>query len=185
MTIQLDQRLLTVKEYHQMAEVGILGADDRVELLNGQLINMSPSGSKHAACVEKITEMLRHLLKGQAMVRSQNPIELDLYSEPEPDVAIVRMKENYYADRHPVSQEIFFLIEVSDSSLEKDRQVKLEIYAQAKIPEYWIVNLAKQEVEVYTKPVEGRYHIRQIYTLGDDIPVTFFNNQLSVRSLIV
>lgn len=185
MTIQLDQRLLTVEEFNRMAEVGILGEDDRVELLNGQLINMSPSGSKHAACVEKITEALRQLLKGKAMVRSQNPIELGLYSEPEPDIAIVQTKENYYADGHPISEEIFFLIEVSDSSLEKDRQVKLEIYARAKIREYWIVNLAEQKIEVYAKPIEDHYHNQHIYRLNDDIPIRHFDKKLPVIALIV
>ena len=185
MTIQLEQRLLTVNEYQQMVAAGILDEDDRVELLNGQLIKMSPSGSKHAACVEKITAYLRHLLDNKTMIRSQNPIILGHYSEPEPDIAVVLRKDNYYADHHPIPGEIYFLVEVSDTSSEKDRQVKSAIYAAAQIPEYWIVNLAKQEIEVYQQPEGDQYQSKQTYSKEDEIHLSDFNLSLSVKALLV
>lgn len=168
-----------------MASAGILGEDDQVELLSGQLIKMSPSGSRHAACVEKMSEQLKRLLQGQAMVRAQNPIVLGTYSEPEPDIAVVRRKDNYYADRHPIPEEIFLLIEVSDTSLEKDRQVKSTIYATAQIPAYWIVNLDKQEIEVYRQAVEGEYQFSHIYTINDEVTVPFVEKAVPVQSLML
>ena len=128
MAVQLEQRLITVYEYHKMEESGILTEADKVELLNGQIIHMSPIGSHHAACVEKMDEYLKKLLAGKAMVRAQNPIVLDDLSEPEPDISIVKFKENYYADQHPIPSEIYLVIEVADTSLEKDREAKLPLY---------------------------------------------------------
>jgi Uma2 family endonuclease len=185
MTIQLEHRLLTVNEDQQMAAAGILGEDDRVELLNGQLIKTSPSGSTHAAYVEKISEQLKLLLHNKAMVRAQNSIVLGQYSEPEPDVAVVFRKDNYYADHHPIPAEIFFLIEVADTSLEKDRQIKGAIYAAAQIQEYWIVNLDKREMEVYQKPVEGQYQVSRIYTINDEILIPLIEKPVFVKSLIL
>lgn len=185
MTIQLDQRLLTVKEYHQMVAAGILGEDDPIELLNGQLINRSPVGSNHAACVEKIDELLKDLLRGKAMVRSQNPITLSDLSEPEPDIAIVQKKENYYADRHPTPKEVFLVIEVADSSLEKYRQAKLPLYARAQIPEYWIVNLEKREIEVYETPLDDQYRSRHIYQPEDELTIAPFGVRIAVEALLV
>lgn len=185
MTIQLDQRLLTVKEYHQMVEAGILGEDDPIELLNGQLIHMSPVGSNHAACVEKIDELLKYLLRGKALVRSQNPITLSDLSEPEPDIAVVLKKDNYYADRHPIPGEVLLVIEVADSSLEKDRQAKLPLYAQAQIPEYWIVNLEKREIEVYQTPRQDQYRSRHIYLPEDEMSLPPFGVTIAVEALLV
>lgn len=185
MTIQLDQRLLTVTEYHQMVEAGILSEDDPIELLNGQLIKMSPVGSSHAACVEKIDELLKYLLRGKALVRSQNPITLSDLSEPEPDIAIVRKKDNYYADRHPIPEEVLLIIEVADSSLEKDRQAKLPLYAQAQIPQYWIVNLEKREIEAYDTPLNDQYRSRQLYLPGDEISITALEFATLVDDLLV
>lgn len=185
MTIQLDQRLLTVEEYHLMVKAGILSEDDPIELLNGQLIKMCPVGSNHAACVEKIDELLKYLLRNKAMVRSQNPITLGELSEPEPDIALVRKRDNYYADRHPLPKEIILVIEVADSSLERDRQAKLPLYAQAGIPEYWIVNLEQREIEVYQSPIKDQYRSRHIYLPGDDIPLPSFDFSCAVDDLLI
>ena len=169
MAVHLEQRLLTVEEYHKMAEAGILGENDKVELLNGQLIKMSPIGSKHAALVEKTRDLLREVLGNKAMVRARNPVILGDLSEPEPDIAIVGYKENYYADRHPKQEEIFLVIEVADSSLEKDRQAKLPIYAAAGIPEYWIVNLENRSLEVHRSPAAHTYQSKLILFPGESL----------------
>lgn len=184
MAIQLDLRRISVNEYHRMADTGILTEDDRVELLNGQIVNMSPIGSKHAACVEKIDELLKTLLIGKAMVRAQNPIQLSDYSEPEPDIAIVKRREDYYASRHPVTEEILLIIEVADSSLETDQQVKLPLYAASQIPEYWIVNLEKQQVEVYQSPVTDQYRSRYLFLPDDKISVGMLGIEIRVSQLL-
>lgn len=184
MAVQLEHRLLTVEEYHRMSEAGILKPDDRVELLNGQLINMSPIGSKHAACVERLGDLLKTLVAGKAMVRTQNPVFLGIYSEPEPDIAIVRHKNNYYADRHPQPSEIFLIIEIADSSLEKDRQAKLPLYAEAQIPTYWIVKLDDQEVEVYREPVGDRYRTKAVFTVEGQIPLVHFDLSIKVHDFL-
>lgn len=168
-----------------MTAAGILTEDDRVELLNGQLIKMSPIGSKHAACVEKINELLKTILKGKAMVRSQNPVILGDFSEPEPDIAIVHHRDNYYADRHPNPADVWFIIEVADSSLEKDRQAKLPIYAAAGIPEYGIVNLEKRELEVYQFPTQNTYRQKRLYFPGDSLEMKQFGSTISVEAMLV
>ena len=185
MEIILEQRLITVEEYHKMAEAGILKPDDRVELLNGKIIKMSPIGSKHAACVDKSDEFLRKILSGIALVRAQNPVIMNDFSEPEPDIAIVKRKENYYADKHPTVGEVILVIEVADSSLEIDRQSKLPIYATGQIPEYWIINVEKREIEVYRSPFKGQYRSRDIFFPEDEIPIPEFNVSVPVKALLI
>lgn len=185
MTLDLNQRLLTVDEYHKMAEVGILTEEDRVELLNGQIIEMSPIGSRHAAFVEKIDKYLSRMLGDKAMVRAQNPILLSNMSELEPDIAVVKYKENYYADGHPTPEDIFLIIEVADSSLELDRQAKLPLYAVAGIPEYWIVNVETREIEVYRQPVEEQFHARFLFGPGQKVELTAFDLLADVDGLLI
>lgn len=185
MEILLEQRLISVEEYHKMAEAGILKPDDRVELLNGKIIKMSPIGSKHDACVDKTDEFLRRALSGIALVRVQNPVILSDFSEPEPDIAIVKRKENYYADKHPTAGEVILIIEVADSSLEIDRQLKLPVYAAGQIPEYWIINVEKREVEVYQSPFKGLYRFRDIYFPEDEIAISQLGVSVPVEALLV
>ncbi len=185
MAIQLEQRLLTVQDYHRMIEAGILTKEDRVELLNGQLIKMSPIGSRHAACVDKIDELLKKLTADKALVRVQNPVITNSLSEPEPDIAIVKRKDNYYADGHPKPDDVYLIIEVADSSLEKDRQTKLEIYASANIPEYWIINLDKKEVEVYQSPFKNTYRSKKLFFPEDAIELPRLGVALAVQQLLI
>lgn len=120
-----------------------------------------------------------------AMVRTQNPVILNNFSEPEPDIAVVKVKENYYADRHPSPEDILLIIEVADSSLEKGREAKLLIYAAARIPEYWIVNLETKEIEVYQSPEKELYRSRRIYFSGDKIEINQFNLICQVDDLLI
>src|ERR1700751_3466297 len=130
---------LTVEEYHRLGEVGILGNEDRVELLDGQLVDMSPIGPRHALAVDALNELLLMAVAGRAGVRVQNPIELDGRTELHPDVAVVRRPWRGHPNAHPRPGDIFLLIEVADTSLETDRGAKLELYANAGIQEFWIV----------------------------------------------
>lgn len=184
MPVQLTEGLLTVAEYHRLAAAGILSREDRVELLNGKVVPMSPIGSAHAACVEKISELLRLVLGEKAMVRAQNPVTLGGYSEPEPDLAVVARKENFFADRHPQAREIFLIIEVADSSIEKDRHEKLAVYAAAGIPEYWIVNLERKELEIYREPDGDQYLFMTLHTPEDEVSIARFGLTIQVKALL-
>ncbi len=150
--------------YQRLVATGFFSSEDHVELLDGQIIEMSPAGNFHAATVEYIVDQMRLLLSSSVhMVRSQNPIVLGDHSEPEPDIAIVDAKRDYYRNGHPEAKNIHLLIEVADTSLEKDRNLKTALYARAGIPEYWIVNLEEEVVEQFLQPQDGRYWQQRVH----------------------
>ena len=157
MVLPPAKHLFTVEAYEAMAERGIFQPDDRVELLAGEIVEMSPIGTRHAATVNRLTRLFIAALGDRAMVAIQNPVALPPYSEPEPDVAIVRGCDRDYLNAHPRPADILLLIEVADSSLLIDRNVKVPIYAQAGVPELWIVDLTNYRIEVYCLPSNGRY----------------------------
>ena len=172
-------RRLSVEEYHRMGEVGILQPNERLELIDGVLKQMSPIGSQHAACVSRLMNLLLPPLQGRALVRVQNPIVLDDNTEPEPDLAIVRQRDDDYSVAHPQPNDILIVIEVADTTLEYDKRVKLSRYAQANIPEVWIVNLVEKRVEIYKEVVllkdrEAVYRIRTDYYTDDVILFSAF-----------
>ena len=148
----LADRRFSVAEYHRMGEVGILGEDDRVELVDGRIVRMSPVGSRHAACVSLLNRLLRPV-EETAIVRVEDPVVLNDETEPQPDIAVVRFKETLYADAHPRPEDVLLIVEVGETSLEEDREVKLPRYAASSIPEVWIVNLAEETIEVYRDPL--------------------------------
>src|SRR5215470_13244778 len=123
MSAQLESRRFNVAEYHQMANAGVLKPDDRVELLDGEVIQMSPIGSPHAACVTRSADALRRLVRKMAIVWVQNPVRLDDFSEPLPDIALLKLRKDYYALRHPLPKDVLLIIEVADVTLLKDRNV--------------------------------------------------------------
>lgn len=149
---------LTVNDYHKMAEAGILTEDDRVELIEGELIDMAPIGSLHADYVDRLAELLISRIGGKFRVRIQNPIQLDDYSEPEPDVVIAQNRS--YQEAHPGPQDILLLIEVADTTLKYDRDIKIPLYARCGIPEVWLIDVQKQRLEIHRQPSQEGY--RQI-----------------------
>lgn len=169
MTLNLEKRLLTVDEYHRMEEVGILKPVDRVELLNGEIIKMSPFKSKHTSHVKRLNALMFKLVGELMTISVQDPITLNKYSEPEPDLALLKLSKNFYANKHPQAKDVILVVEVSDSTLEMDRTIKLDLYANAGIKEYWIVNLIDHQIEVYKKPVSGTYKLREIVHATDKI----------------
>jgi len=163
MAVQVMQRPFTVSEYYRMAEVGILSEDDRVELIEGKVITMSPIGSRHAACVSRLNYLFSRQVGEAAIVSVQNPIRLDDYSEPVPDLALLKPRDDFYARKHPTPTDVLLIVEVADTSEEYDRNVKMPMYAQAGIPEVWLVSLPRNLFEVYTQPINGIYRsIRQV-----------------------
>lgn len=151
----VTRRRFSVAEYYRMAEAGILHEDDHVELIGGELIQMSPMGAKHAACVNVLNGFIVTLIGRQAHLRVQSPIHLDDASEPEPDLVVARLGR--YRQAHPTPADIRLLIEVADSSLDYDHDVKLPLYAAAGIAEVFIVDTIHDLVERHTEPGEGGY----------------------------
>ena len=146
----------TVAEYHQMADTGLLDTSDRVELIEGEMIDMAPIGSRHAYLVDKLVQALTRD-SGPCLVRAQNPIFLGERSEPQPDVALVRDKS--YMEAHPTASDVLLIIEVADTTLEYDRDVKLGLYARHGIPEVWLLDVNARELTVYCEPAEGQYRL--------------------------
>ena len=178
-------RLFNVDEYYAMAEAGILAPEERVELLNGEIVAMSPIGDVHAYSVDESVYLFTIQLGERARVRSQNPVRLASNREFQPDVSILRWREDKYLSGHPMPEDVLLLLEVSDSTLDYDRNVKLAIYAEAEIPETWIANIPDQVVEVYTLPSNGVYQMRQVFSVGECVsPLAFPDVSLPVSRIV-
>ena len=148
----ITRRKLDVGEYHKLAEAGILGEDDRVELIEGELIEMAPIGSPHAGTVNALTQLLVMGVAGQAIVAVQNPVHLGDMSEPQPDFALLRPRADHYRSATPTAADVLLLIEVADASGRYDRSVKLPLYARHGIPEVWIVDIGGRTIEAHREP---------------------------------
>ncbi len=172
----------SVDDYHQMIESGIL-SERHVELLRGEIVEMSPETPIHYTTAKKGSKYLEKLLEGKADVRFNGPITLS-NSEPEPDIAIVRLPESSYHNRHPHPQDIFWIIEVAKTSLKKDLETKLTIYARAKIQEYWVVDLSTQQLIVFRSPQEGKYLEQSTLTTGNITPLAFSDVNVSVEQIL-
>lgn len=185
MTVQVLRRRFTVDEYYLMAKVGILHEDDRVELIEGEIVEMSPIGSRHAASVMRLTQYLAEKAGRQALLDVQNPVRLGEHSEPQPDISLLKPRADFYAGAHPGPEDVLLLIEVADTSVDYDRQVKIPLYARAGIGEVWLVDLTENQVEVYRQPGPRGY--RQILrpTTEDRLaPQSLPDLELSPRDIL-
>lgn len=169
MSVQYQRRYFNVSEYYRMAEAGVLTENDHVELIEGEIIEMSPIGSRHAACVRRLGSHLTRLLAQIGIVSVQNPVRLNEYSEPEPDVALLKPRDDFYAQAHPTPEDILLVIEVADTSVDYDRGIKVPLYAEAGIAEAWLANLPKNIIEVYTEPLNGSYQKCQKVKRGEKL----------------
>ncbi|MBK6904860.1 MAG: Uma2 family endonuclease [Saprospirales bacterium] len=172
-----------VADYHRMAELQFFPTGQRIELLDGEIVEMSPINSKHASTVGRLAKLLILLLQDQAFVNIQNPVALDEFSEPEPDLWVAKSRPDFYKNAHPRPEDILFLIEVADSSLAKDRTIKLPLYAAAGIPETWIVNLEEECVEIYTEPSAEGYGQVKVFR-KEELIQTAWVKKLSVSQLV-
>jgi Uma2 family endonuclease len=172
----------SVQDYHQMIQAGILN-DRRVELLQGNIIEMSPEGPLHRKTNDLIAEYLREKLSGSAKIYEAHPVTL-ADSEPEPDIAVVKLPISLYNSRHPAAEEIHLLVEISDSTLEKDLKQKQVVYANAGILEYWVVDLNAQQLIVFQHPSENCYQLQQTYRQGTLSLTAFEKIELSVEKLL-
>lgn len=157
MVAQIERILFTANQYERMIEAGILGEADNVELLKGEIVKMAPIGLRHAACAARLVAIFTARLGASVIVWPQNPIRIADDTEPEPDIALLKPNTEFYSSARPDPQDALLLVEVADTSLERDRTVKVPLYAEAGVSLLWIVNLNEDVVEVYSAPVEGMY----------------------------
>jgi Uma2 family endonuclease len=157
MSVQFQKHYFNVDDYYRMAKVGLLSEDDRVELIEGEIIEMSPIGCTHGGTVNRSSAFLNRKLGDFAIVSVQNPVRLSDFSEPQPDLALLKPRKDYYSKSHPAPEDVLVVIEVSDTSLQYDRTVKLPPYARAGIPEAWLMVLQKEVIEVHSQPKNGKY----------------------------
>lgn len=157
MSVQIQRRLFTASEYYHMARVGILSEDDQVELLKGEIVEMPPIGSRHAACVDRLNRLFSLRLGQKTIVRVQSPIHLGEHSEPQPDLVLLEPRSDFYTQAHPEPEDVLLLVEVVEPSAEYDRQIKMPLYAQAGVTEVWLVDVVGECVEVYRDPSRQGY----------------------------
>jgi len=165
---QPGPRRFSVDEYYRMAEVGILTERDRVELIEGEVVMMSPMGSRHAACIARLEAAFHAALTGDvAQVRTQLPVRLDAWNEPEPDVALVVPRADFYANAHPAALDVLIAVEVGDATAAGDRRSKLPLYARFGIREVWLIDVQAQHVEVHSRPADERFEELRTFHRGD------------------
>ncbi|HEX2224650.1 MAG TPA: Uma2 family endonuclease [Thermoanaerobaculia bacterium] len=184
MAFPIVRKRFNVDEYHAMARAGILHEDDRVELIEGEILEMTPIGSRHAGCVTRLNRLLLSRLGDTAVVSVQNPILLNDDSEPQPDLMILRRREDFYSTAHPGPADVLLLIEVADSSLEADREFKAPLYGRHGIHETWVVDLERSLVESHFDPDPEGYRRVQIFRRGESIsPQAFPDLSLTISEI--
>jgi Uma2 family endonuclease len=164
------------EDFRKMTEVGILPEESGWEVIDGFLIDKMSIGSKHAGAVKILSEMLRDLTRTEAIISVQDPIHIDDYNEPEPDIALLKRRNDFYRESHPLPSDVLLLVEVSDSTIEYDREIKKTLYAEAGIVEYWLVNLQNDTIEVYSQPKNGNYRLARILESGEIIEASAIEN---------
>jgi Uma2 family endonuclease len=166
---EVRRHRFTAEEYRAMGNAGVLGEDDRVELLGGEIVDMAPIGSRHLACVVALTHLLVEAAGGRWFVSAQNPVRLSERDEPQPDLSLLGRRPDPAAPSPPGPEDVFLVVEVSDTTLAYDRNVKLPLYSRAGIPEAWIVDLAGRKVEVHSEPAPGGYRASRSFGPGQAI----------------
>jgi Uma2 family endonuclease len=185
MSVQMQRRLFTVQEYHLMGEAGILNEDDRVELIEGEIIQMAAIGTRHATCVRRLIRQFRQLPEESAILDVQNPIQLTERTEPQPDLVLLQPRADYYETAHPVPSEVLLLVEVSDSTVNFDRDVKVPNYARSGIQEVWLWDLEVNCLEVYREPTANGYTSMQKFERGEMVaPLAFPEFEVSVDFIL-
>lgn len=187
----LHLRRFSLDEFQHLVELGIFGEDERIELLDGLLVEMSPINPRHALCVDKLNRLFNHLLYDKAWIRVQSPIVLEgTDSQPQPDLTAAVVQPEAYEVRHVTAPEVLLLVEVADSSLHGDQTDKLKLYAAAGISEYWIVNLVDNQLEVYQEPYfsaagEGAYKRKRTYSHGETVaPQSFPECEVALTDIL-
>jgi Uma2 family endonuclease len=167
MPATLTTRRFTVDEYYRMTEAGILGVGERVELIDGEIVQMAAIGSRHAGCVKRLNRLFVRGVEDRAIVQVQDPVRLSDLSEPQPDLAVLRPRTDDYTNAHPGPDDVLLVVEVADATVEVDRGTKAPLYAAAGIGEYWLVDLPQDEIQVFRTSTPNGYHDVRSYRRGD------------------
>src|SRR5262245_28125691 len=184
MKTEVTKKLFTVDEYYRMAEVGILTQDDRVELIDGEIVEMSPIGNRHHACVNRANTFFNEAFGRRAVVGNQSPLRLSKYTEPVPDVTVLKPVPDFYASRECRPDDVLFLVEVSDTTLKYDKNIKLPRYAAAGVVEVWIEDLTNNLLLVFRNPAGKAFQTSLVLHPGDSIsPLAFPEVTLKVDDL--
>lgn len=165
----VEIRPLTVEEYRRLGEAGILSSDENVELIEGQIYKKTVKGASHSAATKRVEKLLERRLGERVLVRLQDPIRLNDYSEPEPDIAVVMPDPLYYEDRHPITSEIYLILEIADSSLARDTEFKVNTYARAGITDYWVLDLTKRQLYVFREPTLEGYQSQTVLSEDEEV----------------
>ena len=176
MAVQAERprRLFTVDEYHRMVDAGVFGPEERVELIDGEIIEMSPIGPRHAGCVINLNRLLVTRLGTRAVISPQNPVVIRPRSEPQPDMLVLRPRDVSYSRAHPVPEDVLLAVEVGDTTARFDRLVKARVYARARMVEYWLVDVGAERVEVFRNPEGEAYRdVAQAERGGRVSPLAF------------
>jgi Uma2 family endonuclease len=175
----------TVKDYYRMAETGVLTPETRVELLDGEIIDMSPIGPFHGGVTNFLNQFFSVAAKGRWITAVQNPLRLNDHSEPQPDLMLLKPSPDFYRRQHPRPEDVFLLVEISDSTLEKDQEQKLPAYARAAIAEVWIIDLNDESIQVYREPHFAGYFAKTVLRVGDHAaPFAFPDVVVDVAELL-
>lgn len=182
----LTRRRFTVDEYHRLGEAGVLPEDSRLELICGDIVVREPIGSYHAGTVNRLTRLWTSILGDRAVVQVQNPLELAREdTEVQPDIALLRPRADFYTSRHPVPSDVLLLIEVADTSLPRDRRVKVPLYARAGVGEVWLVDLGRHRVEAHRRPGPGGYgDVRDLGRGESVVPQAFPDVTIAIADLL-
>jgi Uma2 family endonuclease len=172
MVAEVQRHLITVEEYERMGEAGIFSPKARLELIDGEIREMAPIGPAHAGIVNALTELFIMSLGRKVTVTVQNPVRLGEFTEPQPDLTVARHRDDRYKGCHPVPNDILILVEVADTTLHYDHTEKMPRYAQAGVPEFWLVDVGAEQITVYTEPTSDGYAAEQVLYRGDEIAST-------------
>ena len=186
MAVPIQKRFVTIDEYHRMGEQGVFPLDARLELIRGEIIEMSPIGPRHAGSVRRFIRNFSARLSSYAIVDAQNPVEMrEQESEPQPDITLLRLQDDLYSTATPTPGDTLLVVEVADSSLSFDRKVKMHLYAEAGIPESWLVDLNSDALHVYRRPSPEGYQDVRAYRRGESVsPETFPQVSFTVDEIL-
>ena len=166
MSVEIARHSFTVEEFERMGEACIFPPDARLELIEGEIVEMSPIGSSHAACVDALALLFNEIARRRFIVRVQSPIRLNDFSEPQPDVALLRWRDDFYRSAHPTPADVLLVVEVADTTVGTDSEVKVPLYARAGIAEVWLVNIPDGRVEIYSDPSGDSYQRSEHFERG-------------------
>ena len=183
--LSINFKYWTVQEYHLMSEVGILDTSERTELITGKIVLMTAKGTPHVIALQLAASSLQSQLNDIALIRTQDPIELDDFSEPEPDLVIVKGKILDYADRHPSPEDVYLVVEIADSTLKKDCEVKDKLYARSNIADYWVIDVKNRQAHIFRTPTPTGYASHLILSESQTIsPLAFPSIIIPISSIL-